>query len=98
LDALLTTLEAELEWIIIAIGIIGNLILFAYGYGKLTSYAEKNKVDIKEIKDNCGTLRRNCHDDSLRVDKTIFDKLEDINNNILKLSIQVAKLERDQNA
>ena len=87
-----------MEWIVITIGIVVNIILFAYGYGKLTSAADKNKSDIREIKDNCGNLRKACHDDSLRVDSSIFDKLDVINNNILKLSIQVAKLERDQNA
>lgn len=91
-----------MEWLHIAIGSIItltiNIIIISYGYGKLTQKAEQNKEKISNLQENCKNYRDTCHLDNVRIDSEIFKKLDELkssmNDNFLKLSIQVAKLEK----
>lgn len=90
-----------MEWIAIGVSILINLIIVSYGYGKLTSRSESNKAMIELLDENCKLFRGTCHVDSEKINTDVSRKLEELKNSMtegfLKLSIQVAKLEKSNN-
>ena len=81
--------------------LIINIILFAFGYGKLTTKVEQLIKDNENIKINCSDNRNKCQTTIGSTNCEIFNKLDSLkdsmNENFLRLSIQVAKLERENN-
>ena len=85
--------------IIPGLSIAINLLVIAYGYGRLSGKVAENAVDIDKMEKHCLNCRNEYKKKSGETNEKIFTKLDGIqsfmNENFLKLSVQVAKLERD---
>lgn len=96
------------EYLGLSLAVVVNLVIVAFGYGKLASRVSTNerriestKRDIHDCRKECGMHRRDCKQNGEKIDAEIFHKLDAIrefmNDKFLALSIQVAKIEtRDE--
>lgn len=77
-----------------------NVAIFAFGYGKLSTKVEHNKDEIVRFEKDCLNRRRNCRENSTRIDTKIFTKLDElkdmVHQNFLDLNIKITELQRKE--